>query len=214
MIFLPNRLAYASCLAVALLSYGTFTSCQNPKPDQRDELVRSLKGANTDNFHFASKEDDTQVTTSLTNNALRNLVTLDRATNNLVLRYTSVRDKRTNATKTYKTEIARAGNALTLVVTDIATNEVFSRDTFPSPQPHGGDQKFDSLEACLKDFDCKHKGALLCEANRTCKPQFAALTCCLTNGQCFSVHLVIKPTSLKCLLADVIPDLEGIVLSP
>ena len=63
----------------------------------------------------------------------------------------------------------------------------------------------------MADFNCENKGAFLCEANRTCQPQFAALTCCLTNGQAFSVHLVVPPTRLRCLIA--LPDLEGLVLS-
>ena len=151
---------------------------------------------------------------SLTNGAVRNVITIDEGTTNTVLGYSSVTDKKANTTRTYKAEAVKTGASLAVVVTDVVTGEVVSKDTFPVPQPHGGGQPtFDSLEACIKDFDCKNRGALQCEANRTCKDQFAALTCCLTNGQCFSVHLIIRPTSLRCTLLDVIPDLEGLVLT-
>jgi len=194
-------------------------SCKTTKPDPREDLLRSLKGANVEGYHFATKEDDAQVIASLTNSAVRNLIKLDSGATNLVLRYTSVKDKNTNTSKIYKTEIVKTGTALTLQVTDIATGEVVTRQTFPAPEPHkktdatGRPPTFDSLEDCIRDFDCTRRGALQCEANRTCEDQFAALTCCLNNGQCISVHLIIRPTRLKCRLREIIPDFEGIVLS-
>jgi hypothetical protein len=217
MISRHNRCESAFCLVMALLSLASVSSCTTTAPDQkpdlRAELTRSLKGANVDGYVFATREDDSQVLASLTNSAVRNLITIDEGTTNTVLRYTSVTDKKTNTTKTYKAEAVKTGTSLAIVVTDIVTGDVLSRDTFPVPAPHGsGEPTFDSLEACIKDFDCKNRGALQCEANRTCKDQFAALTCCLTNGQCFSVHLIIRPTTLRCTLLDVIPNLEGLVL--
>ena len=208
----------AFCLVTALVCLASVSSCNttapDQKPDARAELIRSLKGANVDGYVFATRDDESQVLASLTNGAVRNLITIEESATNTVLRYTSVTDKKANTTKTYKAEAVKTGTSLAIVVTDIATGDVLSRDTFPTPQPHGADQpRFDTLEACIKDFDCKNRGALQCEANRTCKDQFAALTCCLTNGQCFSVHLIIRPTSLRCQLLDVIPNLEGLVLT-
>jgi len=219
MISLHNRSESAFCLAIVLLSLGLVCSCKTTRSDPREDLVRSLKGANVEGYHFATKEDDTQVIASLTNSAVRNLIKFDGGVTNLVLRYTSVRDKSTNTTRTYKTEITKAGTALTLLVTDIATGEVVSKDTFPAPESHrktdttGRGPTFDSLEDCIRDFDCTRRGALQCEANRTCQDQFAALICCLKNGQCFSVHLIIRPTTLRCRFRELIPDFEGFVLS-
>ena len=214
---LNKRSKSAFCLAIALLSLGLVTSCKTPPtPDPRQDLVNSLKGANVDGFLFATSEDDAQIVTSLTNSAVRNLIRLDSAAN-IVLRYTSIKEKNTNTTKIHKTEAVKTGTSLALLVTDIATGDVISRKAFPAPEPHHADTGaaplFDSLEDCIKDFDCKRRGALQCEANRTCEDQFAALTCCLKNGQCFSVHLIIRPTSLRCRLIGFIPDLEGLVLS-
>ncbi len=226
---LHKRSHSAFWLAVVLLSLGLIGSCQPATPesgsatpgatpgaktnDPREEFVKSLKGANADGYLFATEEQDNQVVTSLTNSAVRNLITLDPKATNLVLRYTGVKDKKTNSTQTTKTEVIKTGDAVALQVTDIATGQVVSKDSFPTAEPHlPSGPTFDTLEACIADFNCKRRGELQCEANRTCKNQFAALTCCLKNGQCFSVHLIIRPTRLRCLIAT-FPDLEGLVLS-
>ena len=219
MISLHKRSESVFCLTMALLFLGLVCSCKTTTPpNPREELVTSLKGANVESYDFATNEDDTQAVASLTNSAVRNLIRLDSGATNLVLRYTRVKDKKTNSTRTYKTEVTKTGTTLTLLVTDFATGEVVSKDTFPAAEIHNTDTTtpgptFDSLEDCIKDFNCKNRGALECEANRTCQDQFAALTCCLKNGQCFSVHLIIRPTSLRCRLRDWIPNLEGLVLT-
>ncbi|MEK6322270.1 MAG: hypothetical protein AABN33_11355 [Acidobacteriota bacterium] len=218
MISLHYRPESAFRLAIVFLSLGLVGSCKTTMPDPRQDLLRSLKGANVEGYHFATEEDETQVIASLTNSAVRNLITLDSGATDLVLRYTSVKDKNTNTTRTSKTEVIKTGTALTLLVTDIATGEVVSRKPFPAAESHkktdttGPPPTFDSLEDCIKDFNCTRRGALQCEADRTCENQFAALTCCLKNGQCFSVHLIIRPTRLRCLIA-VFPNFEGLVLS-
>lgn len=229
MISLHHRSQTAFCLAIVLLSLSLVWSCQpatpdsgtvapgstpgSNSPDPRQEFIRSLKGANVDGYLFATEEQDNQVVTSLTNSAVRNLITWDNSATNLVLRYTGVKDKKTNTTQTSKTEAVKTGNALAIQVTDIATGQVISKDTFPTAEPHlPTGPTFDTLEDCIKDFNCTRRGALQCEADRTCKNQFAALICCLKNGQCFSVHLIIRPTRLRCLIAT-FPDLDGLVLS-
>src|SRR5687768_1070762 len=79
-----------------------------PRPEPKEEFTRSLKGANVDGYIFETMEDDRQSVTSLTNSVVRSLIKLDGNTNNVVLRYTSVKDKGSQATKTYKTEVSRA----------------------------------------------------------------------------------------------------------
>ena len=219
MISLHHRSVFAFCLAVVLLALGLVCSCnKTTTPDPREDLLRSLKGANVEGYLFATEEDDAQVVTSLTNNAVQKLITLDSGTTNLVLRYTNVKDKKTNTTRTYKTEITKAGTALTFLVTDIASGQVVSKNAFPAPQPHnpgttGAPPTFNTLQDCINDFNCRFRGALQCEADRTCQDQFAALTCCLKNGQCFSVHLVVRPTRFTCRFVGWTPDLSGLVLS-
>ena len=215
MIFHNYRFKSTFCLVVGLFFLGWVGACNNGRTDPKEELLNSLKGANVDGYVFATREDNAQVVTSLTNSAVQDIIKLDDGANNVVLRYTSVKDKNTNSTKIYKAEVVKSGTSLSILVTDMATGEAIVKETYAPPElPDNPDQRptFDSLEACIQDFNCTRRGAILCEANRTCKNQTAALTCWLKNGQGFSVHLLIKPTSPKCLLKDLIPDLEGIVL--
>lgn len=202
--YLPAALL---CLGWACSGGGHTTS------DPKSDLIASLEGANVDGYDFSLTEDDARTTATLTNKAVKDLITLAKDDAKVVLRYTRVQEKSTQATTTSKIEAVQANGSLALVTTDLATDRVLDNVEFP---PAGGicppdGEFFESLEACVADFNCKHRGALLCEANRTCEPQFAGLTCCLTNGQAFSVHLVVPPTRLRCQIA--ILDFEGLVLS-
>ena len=214
-------------LLTALVAVALVASCNpqtgqpppsaSPSPttqsDPKAELTTALKGADVSAFDFERTENDTQIVSSFTNRSLKNVVTVQPGQNNIVLKYTSVKDKGRNTAQVTKTELTRADNALAIVVTDFNTGAAISKDTFPPPQPHNpSGPTFDSLQACIDDFNCKHRGELLCEANRTCKDQFAALTCCLKSGQCFSVHLIIRPTRPLCQLINSAVNFEGFVL--
>jgi hypothetical protein len=218
--FRDNRLRAAFRLASALLVIGLVAACRPTLQDPREAFVRSLGNVNVERFEFATREDDVQTVASLTNPAVRSFIRFDVDTTNVVLRYTRETDRKSNAARTYRSEVVKTGTELAFVVTDIASGEVVMRELFPAPKKHHGTDAagkpsdFDSLEDCINDFNCKRRGELVCEANRTCEPQLAALTCCLKNGQCFSVHLVIMPTSLRCRLRDILVDFEGMVLAP
>jgi hypothetical protein len=210
-----KHLASAFYAAIAALSLALPSSCSKAPPDPKEELTGALKGANVSGYVFALADTEDQRTSSLTNNALSTLITLGDEDAIVPLRYTRVVNKKDKTTNVYKTEVVKKGPALTLVVTDLA-GKVIDQRTIPPAGPNCEPQgQFDSLNACIEEFDCTKKGGLQCQANRTCEPQFAALTCCLKNGSIFSVHLVIPPTKFTraCLLKDVIPDLEGLVLS-
>jgi hypothetical protein len=182
--------------------------------DQKQELLRMLKGKNVKGYHFSLQEDEDKVVASLTNNAVRKPIDLNRAGADLILGYTQVKDKKNRTTRKFKSEVKTNGSAVAIIVRDLVTNRVISKNSFPSPTPHDpGGTEFETLEQCIQDFRCKHGGELQCEANRTCKTQFAALTCCLNNGNCFSVHLVFHPNSLRCQILSNVPPLEGLVLS-
>jgi hypothetical protein len=210
MIILPRQVVHGFSVAAALLSVALICSCKPTTSSPREDLAQSLRGANLDGFEFATEEAGDEDVSSFTNRVVRNLIRLDGGDANLVLRYTRISTRSSKTARTYRTEITKKGAGLTLSVIDIGTNEVVTKETFPAPTSrHEG--PFDSLEACLKDFDCVNRGPLQCEANRTCKDQYAALTCCLTSGECYSVHLVIKPTRFPCLLLQTVPDLEGVV---
>jgi hypothetical protein len=217
MISLSNRSPFR--LGMLLLSLGLVSSCKATMTDPREDLVSSLKGANVEGFNFVMSEDEGQVTASLTNKAVQGLVRLDSGSPNLVLRYTSVKDKTTNSKKTYKAEIVKTDGPPALLITDIASGEVLSRKAFPPPERDDNNQIgcpppfFGSLEDCIADFNCRRKPALQAEANRTCENQFAGLTCSISKDQCFSVHMVIVPNSFRCRLRDLIPDLDGFVVN-
>ena len=211
----PIRLDSAFHVAVALLSLGLVCSCsETSPPDSRQSLVGSLKGANVEGYLFAVTETDDQRTASLTNNAVNNLITLGSGDSNLVLRYSRVLDRKTNTRSLFRTEVVKRGTSLTLAVTDMAENKVVEQRPFPPSgpacQPEG---QFDSVNACIEEFDCTRKGPLQCQANCTCEPVFPALTCCLKDGTILSVHLIIRPTKIRCVLRDLVPDLDGLVLS-
>jgi hypothetical protein len=212
---LHRRSACVSCLAIGLFSFVVLCSCNTTTKDPKQEFVHSLQGANVQGYLFSSKEDDDKLTVALTNGAVRKLMPLDKAAPNVVLQYTRIKDKRTDATRTYRTEIVGKDSAIVLQVTDLASSEVVSQETFPAPltgkkSPAVG-ETFDSLDACLKNFDCTQRPALQCQANSTCKVLRADVDCCLNNGQCFNVLVAVSPTSLRCQIQGYIPNFEGLV---
>jgi hypothetical protein len=182
--------------------------------DQKQELLRVLKGKNVKRYHFSLQEDENKVVASLTNSAVRKPINLNRGGTGLILGYTQVKYKKKRTTRSFKSEVKTDESNVAIVVRDLVTNRVISKNSFPSPTPHHpGDTRFKTLQQCIQDFRCKHGGELQCEANRTCRTQFAALICCLTNGNCYSVHLVFHPNSLRCQILSNVPPLEGLVLS-
>ena len=215
MIFFKNRRKTIFCLALALISLGGVTSCENMAPDLKGELLQSLKGENVDGFYFATDEEEGRMIASLTNSALQNFITLDSSMINLALKYTLVKEVKASTKKIYKTEIAAIGSEFALVVTDIATDEVVSRTVFLGSEPHNspdGLPSFDSLEECISDFYCTTAPAFQCEANRTCEVQSAHFLCCLKGDQCVYVTLIIRPTTFKCRLSILFPNQGVFVL--
>jgi hypothetical protein len=149
----------------------------------------------------------------MTNSAVQKLINLDRASKGLTLSYTKVKNKKKKTTRTFKCEVKTDGSSVTILVRDLITNKMISKNLFPPTPTSDHDSEFQTLEQCIQDFRCKHGGELQCEANRTCKPQFTALACCLKDGTCYSVHLVFHSTSLRCQILSNMPALEGLVLS-
>ena len=108
MLFFRDRPRNTICLAVVLLSLGFVWSCtEPPAPGLKEELVRSLGAEDIGGFHFSTEEDESETVASLTNGALREFIILDESTSTLALKYTLVKEKKTGATRTYKTEFVR-----------------------------------------------------------------------------------------------------------
>jgi hypothetical protein len=212
---ITKRIRAASGLYLLMAVLSLVCSCSRPASDPKGNLIGSLKGADVKGYVFALNEDEAQTTSSLTNNAVTRPITLGKGDADLILRYTRVEDIKTKTTNTYKSEVIKKGSSLALVVTEMGTDKVIDNKSFPAAgptcQPPG---TFDSLEACISQFNCADKGAIQCEANRTCKPQFAGATCCLKNGNIFAVDFIIKPNTIRCsILGSLTPDLEGLALS-
>ncbi|HEY7569768.1 MAG TPA: hypothetical protein VH796_00240 [Nitrososphaeraceae archaeon] len=74
--------------------------------------------------------------TSLTNSAVRKPTDLNNAGNGLVLRYTQVKDKKKKTTRTFKSEVKINGSDVAIIVRDLVTNRVISKNSFPSPTSH------------------------------------------------------------------------------
>jgi len=68
-------------------------------------------------------------------------------------------------------------------------------------------------QACIADLLCEKQSQLQCEANRTCRDQFWARTCCLRDGLCFSVHGVVRPNTLRCQVIGPVGDFGELVFS-
>ena len=200
MIFLHNRSRFVFCSLILCLSLG-FVSCKDARPDPKEELLGSLKGANLEGFYFETRDDDAQEIASLTNGIIADAIKLDSDAT-LVLRYTRVKDKKANTSKIYKTEAIKTGNQLTLQVTDIATGGSVIKETgeFPAPPAATIDTQCNPAFKSVEDCICSQRAALLFEANRTCKTQQGNAFCCINGTQLISVHFFVMPTRLICLI--------------
>ena len=147
-------------------------STEYAEADQKQELLRMLKGKKLKGYHFSLQEDENKVVASLTNSAVRRPIDLNSAGAGLILGYTQVKDKKKKTTRTFKSEVETDGSDVTIIVRDLITNRVISKNSFPPPTSHDG-TGFQTLEQCIQDFRCKHGGELQCEANRSCKTQYA-----------------------------------------
>ena len=220
---LRNRTKFVFCLAVGLVFVNVLYSCTSPKPettpetkqDAPAELISSLKGANVEGYKFATEGDEKLEIVSLTNGLLRDRLKLDGSTANVVLKYASVKDKSANSSRTYKIEVAKAGSEVAVLQIDVATGQLVTKDRFPTAQPHDPNAP-KTLDECIAVFNCLRRPALQAEANRTCRAQFAAITCCPTDSSplCFSVHFIIVPTRRICGLIGPLDDIEVVSSNP
>jgi hypothetical protein len=206
----PSTLFFAALFFVLCCGRGQAAT------DCKATLVSSLKGYDVSGYLFGVDEDEGQTASFLTNKAVFDApIVLNQGNSDLVLRYTQIVNKTTGATTTYRSEIIKQDSSLNFVITDLGTNKTLSKVALapsgPGCEPAG---TFASITACINQFNCAERGPLQCTANQTCQPQFPALTCCLTNGSAYSVHLIIPPTSPHCALRDVMVDVGGLAFSP
>lgn len=211
-------------LVLLLISLALISTClskgpiesnaQSIKTDPREELVRSLKGANVKGFDFATNENDAQARAILMNSAAKDLIRLGNSDTNLVLQYTSVKNKKTNTTKIFKTEIVKRGKSLSLVITDLG-NQMISKqmslveDDDEKIPPFNG-----TKEDCFKNFNCgSRRAAIQCEVNRTCESVSVHFACCEPLGDCTNYVVLISPTPPYCEFLPLLP-LPVIIVAP
>src|SRR6478752_5797752 len=103
--------------------------------DQKQELLHILKGKNVKGYYFNLQEDEDRVIASFINRAIRKPIHLNRVDADLILSYTQIKDKKKGTTQIFKSEVKTNGSNPTIIVSDLVTNMVISKNSFPSPTP-------------------------------------------------------------------------------
>lgn len=186
------------------------SSCEPPVQNDKEDLINAIEGNDLGGFYYSVEEDENQVVASFTNSDIENVIIMDYNTNLVDLKYTLIKEKKSNTKNYYKSEIVKTNGRLSLIITDIYADSIVMSKDFPDLGLGQNDSIISSpnhktLQECIEEFNCTRSPALQCEANRTCKDQFASITCCLSDGQCFSVHFVISPTTFKCRIKNLRP---------
>jgi hypothetical protein len=206
---------FLSFILTAVCGLVVVTACQSTSTtNPRADLLRTINGANVDGYAFSFDEDATRSTSSLTNPAVSDVVTLGAGDNAVPLRYTTIRNRATNTATTYKTEIVRSGSSVSYVVTDLATNREVQRtslgdDGTPPPDTGSCDQ---SCASFFHDYECNEKPRLQCEANKTCTIVHGHFRCRQPNGTCVDGPTVVTPNTPRCELRQTMVDIDRLVL--
>ncbi len=202
--------------ALALLTF-CWSSCNHPAQDPKSQFVHTLKDSTASAFYYATEETADFKVQTLTSPQASGIIDVLKISLPMTLRYTGVMEGKDHTEVNYKAEIVKKDAGIALVISEMGGKPIWEQvlsDRVPVPDTlHVPQAGYDSLAACIADWNCMHRGELECLANKTCQNQYGALTCCLTNGQCFSVHMVFPPTSWRCRLKDLMPNLDGLVMS-
>ena len=206
-------------LFTCLLVTTTFFSCKAPAPEEpKDEFLELSGNPSRDKFVESEMESKDYTVRRFNNLDLAEFVDLNNEKGEIIIQYTAVAKTGDKPMQT-KTILESKENFARLAVVDLVSGSAVWEKKFPIVDTQTDSltiQKFSSLQACIDDFMCKNQCELEALANKTCETQFAALTCCLSNGQCFSVHLVFPPTSIRCLIRppfDFPVNFKGLILS-
>lgn len=199
--------------ALMLLTGCQSTTTTNP----RNDLLRSINGANVDGYEFSFDEDAARSAASFTSPAVKDVITLAPGDAAVPLRYTRISDKVSHTATTYKTEIVRQGPAASYVITDLATNrevQTISVGDDGVPPPPDGDPCAESPTCAVffHDFECNVKPHLQCEANSTCTIVHAHMRCRQPNGTCIDGPMIIAPNTTFCALRETMVDIKSLVL--
>ncbi len=167
----------------------------------RAELSRSISDSYTAGFLFSFSEERDHTRASLINPAVGDILALAEDTPSLVLNYSTVRSAE-GGVQTSKSELLRTQDGMAIRHTDVATGKLLAEVVLPAASRHDDDHLFDTVQECIAAFqESKLQAQFQTEANTTCRTQYPHLHCCLRNGNCFSVVLIVRPTSWKCLVS-------------
>ena len=199
-----------------LLFFLSLLACRESKiGNPKQQLLETFKSQNIDpSWNFETTENDSMEIASFKNKSIREqILLLSSSDTSLVLDFVSVKKKGSSTTTIFKSELIKHDSIFYIERSDAAGKEI---DKIMFPVIHkkpttvtaAGPDLFTSVTACLNDFMCKHRGEMQCQANQTCRPAIGDVDCCLTNGQCIDILIVINPTKLLCsILADLNPDI-------
>jgi hypothetical protein len=196
------------------------TACQSTiATDPRGELLRAINGANAAGYTFSFDDDGSRSVSALTNPAVNDVVTVAAGDSSIPIRYTTIRDRATNTSTTYKAELVRSGKSVSFVVTDIATNREVQRASFSDDDnggerpPVGGSCDFHSCTDAENDYKCNQEPRLRCEANGDCKTRFGHYTCdSVIPNACDHYTTIVVPTSPRCASLNTVTDIDKLVL--
>ena len=204
---------------LACMAMSAFFSCKAPAPEQpKDEFLELSGNPSRDKFVESEMESKDYVVRRFNNISLSEYVDLNNVKGEMVIQYTAVAKTGEKPMQT-KTILESKDKSARLAVVDLVSGQAVWEKEFPIVDTKTDSltiQTFKSLQDCIDDFMCKNQCELEALANKTCETQFAALTCCLNGGQCFSVHLVFPPTSIRCLLRppfDFPAQFKGLILA-
>ena len=202
--------------------FMVFNSCGNLKTVEtpKQKLLNAFKDRGIDTtWNFETSETDSLMTAAFRNKTIGEQIQISGDTN-IIIGYFSRENKLSRSSTTFRAEVIKRDSTLYIESKD-AAGKLVDRIDYPavSKRPAGSGTGvvvpggFNSLEDCIKDFNCKHRGELLCQANATCRPVRGGIDCCLTNGQCFEILIIVTPTNPRCsIVVAHVPDLYLVAL--
>ena len=159
-------------------------------------------------------EDENAVVTLLKSTGEPDTLTApaEKLKSGILLGVFRVKNKKNNQTDTYKSVWTQGDTAAYLSIVHLAkkTEEkiVFPFATnlvIPPPPPPPPPPTCD-MQCCFENFNNNVLPQYQDLANKLCKNLYPGVICC-TGNDCISVHYIVRPTRLKCLITARIDDL-------
>lgn len=190
----------SSCKVAPVDDSGKTTAIEQARKELLDIVEKQNTGAT---FRFEALEGTEELSVALVNTSVGQEIRLPKGDIELPIAYYLVKDQAGNTTATYNSRLVKSGKSILFEIVDLTTQ---STRTLPVPSdiddlipaPVG---EFDDLNECLLDyFRSSRYCELLAQANQTCETLVDGIICSLTDGNVFSVHPLIEPTSFACRL--------------